>query len=55
MQLKGSCYRHLPHGGMMFFTAITKDASTYGVGEKPRTDRYRTKDVVMVAVCATLQ
>lgn len=31
---------------MMFFTAITKDASTYGVGEKLGTDRYRTKDNV---------
>ena len=30
----------------MFFTAITKQASTYGVGEKLGTDRYRTKDGV---------
>ncbi len=30
----------------MLFTAITKDASTYGVGEKLGTDRYRTKDGV---------
>lgn len=40
------CYRQLRRGGMMFFTAITKDASTYGVGEKLGTDRYRTKDGV---------
>lgn len=40
------CYRQLRPGGMMFFTAITKDASTYGVGEKLGTDRYRTKDGV---------
>jgi len=30
----------------MFFTAITKDASTYGVGDKLGADRYRTKDGV---------
>ncbi len=30
----------------MFFTAVTKHASTYGVGEKLGTDRYRTKDGV---------
>ena len=30
----------------MVFTAITKDASTYGVGEELSTDRYRTKDGV---------
>ncbi len=30
----------------MLFTAITKDASTYGVGEKLGTDRYKTKDGV---------
>jgi SAM-dependent methyltransferase len=40
------CYRQLRHGGMMFFTAITKHASTYGVGEKLGTDFYRTKDGV---------
>ena len=38
------CYRQLRHGGMMFFTAVTKHESTYGVGEKLGTDRYRTKD-----------
>lgn len=40
------CYQQLRHGGMMVFTAITKDASTYGVGEELSTDRYRTKDGV---------
>ncbi|HUN07512.1 MAG TPA: class I SAM-dependent methyltransferase [Aggregatilineales bacterium] len=40
------CYRQLQHGGVMVFTAITKDASTYGVGEELSTDRYRTKDGV---------
>lgn len=37
------CYHHLQHGGMMFFTSITKDAGTYGVGEKLGTDRCRTQ------------
>lgn len=40
------CNRQLRRGGLMVFTAITKDASTYGVGEKLGTDRYRTKDGV---------
>ena len=40
------CYRQLRHGGRMFFTAITKQSSTYGVGEKLSTDRYKTKDGV---------
>lgn len=40
------CFQQLRHGGMMFFTAITKDASTYGVGDKLGADRYRTKDGV---------
>lgn len=40
------CYHQLQIGGMMVFTAITKDAGTYGVGEKLSTDRYRTKDGV---------
>ena len=40
------CYRQLQHGGMMLFTAITKQSSTYGVGEKLSTDRYKTKDGV---------
>ena len=45
-KLLSDCYRQLRHGGMMVFTAITKDASTYGVGEKLGTDRYKTKDGV---------
>ncbi|MBZ0294450.1 MAG: class I SAM-dependent methyltransferase [Anaerolineae bacterium] len=45
-KLLRGCDRQLRYGGMMFFTAITKDASTYGVGEKLGTDRYRTKDGV---------
>ena len=40
------CYCQLRDGGMMVFTSITKDASTYGVGEKLGTDCYRTKDGV---------
>lgn len=40
------CYRQLRHGGMMVFTAITKHAKTYGVGEKLGTDWYKTKDGV---------
>ena len=40
------CYRQLRPEGMMFFTAITKHASTYGVGEKLGKDRYKTKDGV---------
>lgn len=38
-----NAYDQLQNGGMMLFTAITKDASTYGVGEKLSMDRYRTK------------
>ncbi len=45
-KLLSECYRQLRHGGMMVFTAITKDASTYGIGEQLGTDRYRTKDGV---------
>lgn len=40
------CYRQLRHDGLMVFTAVTKHAVTYGVGEKLGTDRYRTKDGV---------
>lgn len=40
------CYHQLRPGGLLYFTAITKDASTYGVGEKLGVDRYRTKDGV---------
>jgi SAM-dependent methyltransferase len=45
-KLLQDCSRQLRPGGIMIFTAITKDASTYGVGEKSGTDRYRTKDGV---------
>ena len=38
-----ACYNQLRQGGVMVFTAITKDASTYGIGEKLGTDRYRTE------------
>ena len=37
------CYHQLQHNGLMVFTTITKDASTYGVGEKLGTDRYKTQ------------
>ena len=40
------CYHQLRQGGMLFFTAITKEANTYGVGEKLGVDRYRTRDGV---------
>jgi SAM-dependent methyltransferase len=40
------CSHQLREGGLMIFTAITKHAGTYGVGEKLSTDRYRTKDGV---------
>ena len=40
------CYGQLRHCGMMVFTAITKDAGTYGVGEKLGKDRYKTRDGV---------
>jgi len=45
-KLMRDCFSQLRNGGMMIFTAITKDASTYGVGEKLGTDWYRTKDDV---------
>jgi len=45
-KLLKDCFSQLRQGGMMIFTAITKDAVTYGVGEKLGTDRYRTKDNV---------
>lgn len=37
------CYHQLRQGGMMVFTTITKDANTYGIGEKLGIDRYKTK------------
>lgn len=41
-KLLRDCYRQLREGGLMLFTAITKEAGTYGVGEKLGTDWYRT-------------
>lgn len=38
-----NCYDQLQYDGLMVFTAITKDASTYGIGEKLGPDRYRTQ------------
>lgn len=40
------CYNQLSHNGIMVFTAITKNASTYGIGQMISKDRYRTKDGV---------
>ena len=41
-----NCDAQLKSGGLMVFTAITKRAGTYGVGEKIDKDLYRTKDGV---------
>jgi SAM-dependent methyltransferase len=41
-KLLRDCYEQLREGGLMLFTAITKDAGTYGVGEKLGKDWYRT-------------
>lgn len=40
------CHAQLRSGGMMVFTAVTKNASMYGKGERIGPDRYRTKDGV---------
>lgn len=40
------CYAQLRPGGIMVFTAVTKNAGTYGKGERSGPDRYRTKDGV---------
>lgn len=45
-QLLANCHAQLKSGGLMVFTAITKDASTYGMGENLGRDRFRTKDGV---------
>lgn len=45
-KLIADCYSQLNGGGTMVFTAITKHASTYGVGEKLGKDRFKTKDGV---------
>lgn len=39
-----NCYAQLENGGQMVFTAITKHASTYGVGEKLGKEFFKTKD-----------
>jgi 2-polyprenyl-3-methyl-5-hydroxy-6-metoxy-1,4-benzoquinol methylase len=39
-KLIGDCYNQLTEGGYMVFTAITKQASTYGQGKLVSTDRY---------------
>ena len=38
------CKEQLAENGLMVFTAITKKASTYGVGSMVEKDQYRTKD-----------
>ena len=45
-QLLKRCDAQLKNGGLMVFTAITKHASTYGVGEKLGKDLFKTKDGV---------
>jgi SAM-dependent methyltransferase len=39
-KLIADCYNQLATGGLMIFTAITKDASTYGQGRLISNDRY---------------
>ena len=45
-QLLANCHTQLKSGGLMVFTAITKHASTYGVGENLGKDLFKTKDGV---------
>ncbi len=45
-QFLTNCNGQLKSGGLMVFTAITKRAGSYGVGEKLDKDLYRTKDGV---------
>lgn len=45
-QLLTNSKAQLKSGGVMVFTAITKHASTYGVGEKLGKDLFKTKDGV---------
>jgi SAM-dependent methyltransferase len=45
-KLIADCFSQLEAGGVMVFTAITKNAGTYGVGIKLSEDRFRTKDGV---------
>ncbi len=44
MKFLQSCFDQIRTKGVMVFTAITKSASTYGVGAKRETDQYLTKD-----------
>jgi len=43
-RLLKNCYRQMKNRGLMVFTAITKHANTYGVGEKLGKDLFKTKD-----------
>lgn len=45
-RLLTNCSAQLKSGGVMVFTAITKHASTYGVGEKLGKDLFKTRDGV---------
>lgn len=45
-RLLANCNAQMKSGGLMVFTAITKHASTYGVGEKLGKDLFKTKDGV---------
>lgn len=45
-RLLTNCNAQIKSGGLMVFTAITKHASTYGVGEKLGKDLFKTKDGV---------
>jgi SAM-dependent methyltransferase len=45
-RLLANCYAQIKNNGLMVFTAITKHASTYGVGEKLGKDLFKTKDGV---------
>ncbi len=40
LKLIEDCYNQLTDGGYMVFTAITKDAETYGKGKEVGIDRY---------------
>jgi 2-polyprenyl-3-methyl-5-hydroxy-6-metoxy-1,4-benzoquinol methylase len=45
-QLLTNCHAQLKSGGLMVFTAITKQAGTYGVGQKLGKDLFKTRDGV---------
>lgn len=45
-RLLTNCHAQLKSQGLMVFTAITKHASTYGVGEQLGKDLFRTRDGV---------